>query len=509
MEISSKRRLTTILATDVAGFSRLVAADEEGTLSRLALIRGAFEDIITRHQGRIFNTAGDAIRAEFPSAIDAVRCAVALQEAASTLEGDEPPDSRIVFRIGIAIGDVAESGTDLLGDGVSLAERLESMAPKGGLCIARSVHDAVSGKTAVAFAEVDGPAQPGGAPVKAFAAKLSETTQKSGAAMVDQPTQPSDSSNAKPPPSSSMRSWLSLLGLTLLAFVGTVMGLVLFRTTEPEPTPKPADAPKSAPVSPPATRPAPAPSPVPAKPAPAPEQPRVEPVPAKPAPAPPLVPPKPAPAPAPEQPRIEPVPAKPEPVPPPVPPKPAPSTAINWKDCDSPKVDTAISGCRSILSAPGLLPDADAARANFQLGKALLLKGELDDAVTALDTSIKRSPVSGAYNSRGIAHFQRGRLDASIDDFTEAIKLDRNNGEAFNNRAWSRYKANMLRDALADAEEATRLVSDKSYAWDTKGHINEALGNRPSAIADYRRSIELDKNAEDSREGLKRLGAEP
>ena len=172
-------------------------------------------------------------------------------------------------------------------------------------------------------------------------------------------------------------------------------------------------------------------------------------------------------------------------------------------------MDKAIKGCRSLLSASAGMSDADHARANFQLGKALLQKGEIDAAVTALDASIKRKPLTGAHNSRGIARFQQGRLAASIDDFADAIKLDRTNGEAFNTRAWSRYKANMLRDALTDAEEATRLVGDKSYAWDTKGHINEAIGNRPAAIADYRRAIELDNNASDSREGLKRLGAEP
>lgn len=508
MEISTRRRLTTILATDVAGFSRLVADDEEGTLSRLAVVRSAFEGEIHKYQGRIFNTAGDAIRAELPSAIDAVRCAVALQERAATLEEAVPPGQKIVFRIGIAICDVAESGGDLLGDGVTLAERLEALSPVGGLCISRAVHDAIVGKTTITFEEIDGPAINEGNILKVYTAMLAVPQQKAPAAMDEQPSSSSEAHGTVAPTSSSLRQWLSLAGLALLAFIGTVVGLTLFREGEPKPSPapagggiptpepKPAPPTRPAPESPPSLKPSPTPA---AKPTPPPAPP-----PAKPAPPPPVIEPAPAPQPKPQRP------AEPPAEPPAAATPATPSAASrDWKDCDSPDIDKAMKGCRAVLSAPATLSDADHAKANFQLGKALLQKGEIDAAVTALDASIKRKPLTSAFNSRGIARFQQGRLDASIDDFTEAIKLDRTNGEAFNNRAWSRYKANMLRDALTDSEEATRLVPDKSYAWDTKGHINEAIGNRPAAIADYRRAIELDKNASDSREGLTRLGAEP
>lgn len=511
MEISTRRRLTTILATDVAGFSRLVADDEEGTLTRLAAIRSVFEGEIHKYQGRIFNTAGDAIRAEFPSAIDAVRCAAALQERAAALESAIPPDRRIVFRIGIAICDVAESGGDLLGDGVTLAERLESLSPVGGLCISRAVHDAIVGKVAITFAEIDGPTLNDGNVVKAFTATLADPQQKAPAAIVENGSSTGDNHGVVSPASSSLRQWLSLGGLALLAFIGTVVGLTLFRDGEQTPSPAPAgggiSAPAPAPTPPTKAKPQPPP---PLAPSPPPSPP---PVPAaKPAPPPPAAPPsRPAPLPTPVEPAPKPEPKPQPPADPPAAANPAPPAAASreWQDCDASDMDKAIKGCRSLLSASAGMSDADHARANFQLGKALLQKGEIDAAVTALDASIKRKPLTGAHNSRGIARFQQGRLDASIDDFTDAIKLDRTNGEAFNNRAWSRYKANMLRDALTDAEEATRLVGDKSYAWDTKGHINEAIGNRPAAIADYRRAIELDNNASDSREGLKRLGAEP
>ena len=149
-----KRKIAAILAADIAGYSRLVAEDEEETLRRLDTYRAVFSDFITRFGGRVFNTAGDAILAEFSSAVDAVRCAIDVQESLRTRNLAYAPSWQMSFRIGITIGDVVERDGDLLGDGVNIASRLESLAPTGGICISRSVYEAVANKISLKFADL-------------------------------------------------------------------------------------------------------------------------------------------------------------------------------------------------------------------------------------------------------------------------------------------------------------------------------------------------------------------
>ncbi|KAB2941062.1 MAG: PDZ domain-containing protein [Hyphomicrobium sp.] len=146
-----KRKIAAILAADIAGYSRLVAEDEEETLHRLGIYRAVFEDFVARYGGRIFNTAGDATLAEFQSAVDAIRCAVDVQESLRTRNLAYAAGRQMSFRIGITIGDVVERDGDLLGDGVNIASRLEGMAPAGGICISRAVHEAVSSKISLKF----------------------------------------------------------------------------------------------------------------------------------------------------------------------------------------------------------------------------------------------------------------------------------------------------------------------------------------------------------------------
>lgn len=142
-----RRRLTVILAADVAGYSRLVAEDEEDTLHRFNRAAEIFAACVSKHHGRVFNTAGDAILAEFPSALDATRCAIDFQEANNAAQDALPPPRQIRFRIGIATGDVVvtEAG-DLLGDPVNVAARLESIAAPGGICISEDVRSHVLNK---------------------------------------------------------------------------------------------------------------------------------------------------------------------------------------------------------------------------------------------------------------------------------------------------------------------------------------------------------------------------
>ncbi|RXG93809.1 adenylate/guanylate cyclase domain-containing protein [Bradyrhizobium zhanjiangense] len=149
-----KRKIAAIFAADIAGYSRLVAEDEEETLRRLASYREVVDDFIARSGGRIFNTAGDAVLAEFPSAVDAVRCAIDIQESLRTRNMAYPPSRQMSFRIGITIGDVVERDGDLLGDGVNIAARLEGLAEVGGICVSRAVHEQVANKLSVQFADI-------------------------------------------------------------------------------------------------------------------------------------------------------------------------------------------------------------------------------------------------------------------------------------------------------------------------------------------------------------------
>jgi adenylate cyclase len=151
----SERRLAAILAADVAGFSRLMGDDEEGTLARLkALRREVCDSSIAAHRGRIVKTTGDGFLVEFPSVVDALRCALGVQEAMRERNRDTPARSRIEFRVGINLGDVIIDGGDVYGDGVNIAARLEALAEPGGICVSQTVLDHARGK--LPFAAEDG-----------------------------------------------------------------------------------------------------------------------------------------------------------------------------------------------------------------------------------------------------------------------------------------------------------------------------------------------------------------
>src|SRR3954452_4343064 len=150
-----ERRLSAILAADVAGYSRLMHSDEEGTHAKLAaLLTDAVDPAIAEHGGRIVKNTGDGFLAEFPSAVEAVRAAVQFQARIKELTTDEVEERRIAFRVGINIGDVIVEPHDIFGDGVNIAARLESLAQPGGICISSSAHDYVRGKVGVEFADL-------------------------------------------------------------------------------------------------------------------------------------------------------------------------------------------------------------------------------------------------------------------------------------------------------------------------------------------------------------------
>ena len=145
------RKLATILSADVAGYSRLMAEDEEQTLLLFRAHVEVFESLVALHRGRIFNTAGDAILAEFGSAVEAVRCATEIQAALQTRNNQLPEQRQVRFRIGINLGDVMVQGADLLGDGVNVAARLQTAAEPGGICLSGSVYDQIRNKLSLLF----------------------------------------------------------------------------------------------------------------------------------------------------------------------------------------------------------------------------------------------------------------------------------------------------------------------------------------------------------------------
>ena len=146
-----ERKLAAIFAADIAGYSRLMERDEVGTLARLKARRTIIDGLIASHRGRIFNTAGDSVLADFASVVDAVQCAVAVQAAITTESAERPADEPMKFRIGVHVGDVMVDGSNLLGDGVNIAARLESLAEPGAICVSATARDHLGNKLPLAF----------------------------------------------------------------------------------------------------------------------------------------------------------------------------------------------------------------------------------------------------------------------------------------------------------------------------------------------------------------------
>src|SRR5262249_14217464 len=153
--MASTRRLAAILAADVAGYSRLMGADEEGTHARLrAHLRELVDPKVAEHRGRIVKNTGDGILAEVQSVVDAVRCAVEMERVMAERNVATPSEKRIEFRIGINLGDVIAEEHDIFGDGVNVAARLEALAEPGGMCLSRVVRDQVRDKLDYTFEDI-------------------------------------------------------------------------------------------------------------------------------------------------------------------------------------------------------------------------------------------------------------------------------------------------------------------------------------------------------------------
>ena len=150
-----ERRLAAILAMDVAGYSRLMGEDEEGTLAAMRAVRREIGDPkIREHRGRIVKTTGDGLLVEFASVVDAVRCAVELQQAMAERNAHVPEARRIEFRMGINLGDIIGDGRDIYGDGVNIAARLEALAEPGKVCVSGTVRDHIGDRLPYAFEDM-------------------------------------------------------------------------------------------------------------------------------------------------------------------------------------------------------------------------------------------------------------------------------------------------------------------------------------------------------------------
>ena len=153
--MNSERRLTTILAADVVGYSRMMGEDESGTLAALKQRRReVLTPLVNQHGGRIFKLMGDGVLVEFPSVVNAVQCAVEMQKGMLAANEGLPTSKQVVLRIGVNLGDVIVEGSDLYGDGVNLAARLEGLAEPGGICLSDAAHQHVTGKLPVAFRDM-------------------------------------------------------------------------------------------------------------------------------------------------------------------------------------------------------------------------------------------------------------------------------------------------------------------------------------------------------------------
>lgn len=465
-----KRKIAAILAADIAGYSRLIAEDEEDTLRRLATYRSVFAEFVERSGGRIFNTAGDAVLAEFQSAVDAVRCAVDIQETLRARNHAYPASRHMNFRIGITIGDIVERDGDLLGDGVNIAARLEGLATPGGICISRSVHEAVASKLTLRFADVGMKKLKNiPDPVHAYTVALQEPNARMSIPLPRAPT--------------SISSRSMIFGAAALALI-LLSGLLLFwrgfgeeqqsahiETKPPisaAPTPTVSSPPQPANKAKPDVKEA------------APVQPPT------------LAPVKSGPAPAPGGDSLT-------------------SHVIltrQWEDCLQGAAALAIPACKALIDRRAI-DGNDLAEIHYKYGRALRDNGEPDQALESYTESIRLHPTAEAFTHRGVAYYDKGDDRKAIEDYSEALRLDPRSAEAANNRAWTRFKAGDLANALKDADLAVRLDGGLAYTWDTRGHINEAMGKNDAAVRDFRKALSLDPNSQDSRAGLTRLGASP
>jgi adenylate cyclase len=186
-----ERRLVAILAADVEGYSRLMHGDEEATMATLSARRAVVDDLIGQHRGRIANTAGDSVLAEFISVLDAVHCALEIQQALACANDSEPEGRRMRFRIGVNVGDVMAKEGDIFGDGVNVAARLEGLVRGGEICVSRGVRDHLRHRGGMIFEDLGEQLVKNIAhPIRAFRLRIGEWSSEPGAPSSEQDPEP-------------------------------------------------------------------------------------------------------------------------------------------------------------------------------------------------------------------------------------------------------------------------------------------------------------------------------
>jgi adenylate cyclase len=192
-----ERKLTTIMCADVSGYSRLMEADEAGTLAVLKLYRDAMAGLIERHRGRLVSTSGDSLLAEFQSVVEAVQCAAEIQRELANRNRTVPDARRMEFRIGINLGDVMVEGGDLYGEGVNVAARLEALAEPGGICISRTVYDQVRNRLTLGYDFIGEQSVKNiSEPVPVYRVQLDGTVGRDGRVPARSPPAPADQAGA-------------------------------------------------------------------------------------------------------------------------------------------------------------------------------------------------------------------------------------------------------------------------------------------------------------------------
>lgn len=431
-----KRKIAAVLMADVSG---------EG--ARLDAGRAVVRDVVVRGGGRVLTGAADAPVAEFQSAVEAVRTAVDVQATLRARNKALPPDEQLAFRLGLAIGEVVdgEGEVEVPPETLEAVARLAGLATPGGVCISRSVRDAVVSKLKLSVLDltVEG-VRPLAEPSPVVTASR---TRPQGA----RPALPFRFNTATHLP------WAAA------ALAGGVAAFALWSRQTPDPPPA-TEGPQAAV----AILPAPE-----AK--------------AKPSGG-----------------TLEFMPAH----------TPDPSAVLTakrmlpqaWKGCHEGSADQAVAACKLLLES-GIAKEGELADIHVANGKALRERHELDKALEAFSAALALAPTAATYSLRGTVHYDKGAWDKAIADYAEAIRRDPANGEAFNNRAWTYYRAGRPAEALADADVAVRLLAKEAYVWDTRAHIHAKLGNREAAVRDFRAALAIDPDNATSRDGLAGLGA--
>jgi predicted negative regulator of RcsB-dependent stress response len=459
-----KRRIAAVLMADVAGLSRALAEDAEAAGARRAEYRDVIADTVTHGGGRVLPCEGDGtLLAEFQSAVQAVRTALDAQETLRVRNKDLTLAQRLDFAIGITLGEVA---TDQAGDAVEVSPealagvgRLVSLATPGGVCISRSVREAIASKLKGQPQDLSVEGDP-------FEAD-NQITHATAYGAWD---------GATPPPArpsgSDIWTRTRVVAATIAAVLVVAIAAAMLSWRSPDIS-KPREEDSRVGVLKPAAPDSNAQATPKSK------------------------------VPLGGGGNLEFMPAL----------APDPAMVLSaarmlpqaWKNCRDASADTAVVACKTLIDS-GLAKGDELAEIQLLNGRALRDRHELDKALEAVDASIALKPTPQAYSIRGTVHYDKADWDRSISDYSEAIRLDAANGEAFNNRAWTYYRMGKPEKALPDADAAVRLLAKQAYVWDTRGHIHAALGDREAAISDFRASLAIDPSSADSQAGLAKLG---